>query len=99
MSPPALRVLAVVGSLQKASITRVVISFVAERLTAAGCSVDLLDFCKEPLALYNPEVAHDLEGYLPSRRGSMLPMSLCRHPGLPRQCQQRYEEFSRSFLA
>ena len=63
MSPPALRVLAVVGSLQKASITRVVISFVAERLTAAGCSVDLLDFCKEPLALYNPEVAHDLEGY------------------------------------
>ncbi len=58
-----LRVLAVVGSLQKASVTRTVIHHVAERLNQAGCTVDVLDFLKEPLALYNPDTAHGLPGY------------------------------------
>jgi FMN reductase len=58
-----LNVLAVVGSLQRDSITRVVIHHVAERLRAAGCAVDVLDFQKEPLALYNPDTAHELPGY------------------------------------
>lgn len=63
MSESALKVLAVVGSLQQGSITRVVVLHVAERLRQAGCQVDLLDFLQEPLALYNPDTAHDLPGY------------------------------------
>jgi FMN reductase len=58
-----LKVLAVVGSLQRNSITRVVIHHVAEQMQRAACAVDLLDFLKEPLALYNPDTAHDLPGY------------------------------------
>lgn len=58
-----LKVLAVIGSLQRGSITRVVVHHVADRLTHAGCAVDVLDFLKEPLALYNPDTAHDLPGY------------------------------------
>jgi NAD(P)H-dependent FMN reductase len=63
MAEPSLNVLAVVGSLQRASTTRVVIGHVARQLEAAGCEVDVLDFQKEPLALYNPDTAHDLPGY------------------------------------
>src|SRR5882672_10514795 len=58
-----LKILAVVGSLQRESVTRAVIGYVAERLGAEGCAVDVLDFEKEPLALYNPDTAHDLPGY------------------------------------
>lgn len=63
MPETALNVLAVVGSLHRESVTRMVIAHVAERLRADGCSVDVLDFEKEPLALYNPDTAHDLPGY------------------------------------
>lgn len=63
MPKDQLKVLAVAGSLQRASVTRVVINHVAEQLRAADCLVDLLDFLKEPLALYNPDTAHDLPGY------------------------------------
>ena len=63
MAEPSLNVLAVVGSLQRESVTRVVIHHVAERLRTDGCLVDLLDFLKEPLALYNPDTAHELPGY------------------------------------
>jgi NAD(P)H-dependent FMN reductase len=63
MSETPLNVLAVIGSLQRDSVTRVVLRYVAQELQAAGCSVDLLDLEKEPLALYNPDVAHDLPGY------------------------------------
>jgi NAD(P)H-dependent FMN reductase len=63
MSEKPLHILAVVGSLQRDSVTRVVVLYVARELQAAGCSVDLLDLGKEPLALYNPDVAHDLPGY------------------------------------
>ena len=63
MAETPLKVLAVVGSLQRESVTRAVIHHVAERLRAEGCTVDLLDFLKEPLALYNPDVAHELPGY------------------------------------
>jgi FMN reductase len=61
--PDSLNVLAVVGSLHRDSVTRIVVQHVAKELRAAGCHVDLLDFEKEPLALYNPDVAHDLPGY------------------------------------
>ena len=63
MAEPSLNVLAVVGSLQKGSVSRVVIGLVAEEFRTAGCKVDVLDFLKEPLALYNPDTAHDLPGY------------------------------------
>ena len=58
-----LTALAVVGSLQRESVTRVVMRHVAQQLQAAGCTVDVLDLEKEPLALYNPDTAHDLPGY------------------------------------
>ena len=63
MSATPLSILAVVGSLQRDSVTRVVVRHVAHQLEAAGCAVDVLDFDKEPLALYNPDTTHDLPGY------------------------------------
>jgi FMN reductase len=63
MAQEPLYVLAVVGSLQRSSITRVVVHHVADQLRQAGCTVDVLDFLKEPLALYNPDTAHDMPGY------------------------------------
>jgi azobenzene reductase len=64
MADRRLNVLAVVGSLQRGSVTRTVIQHVADQLMSAGCDVDVLDFLKEPLALYNPDTAHDLPGYV-----------------------------------
>src|SRR5689334_22431586 len=63
MTKASLNVLAVVGSLNRDSVTRSVIHYIAERLSNSGCAVDVLDFLKEPLALYNPDVTHDLPGY------------------------------------
>src|SRR4029079_9237387 len=63
MPESPLNVLAVVGSLHRQSVSRCVIQHVAERLRADGCSVGVLDFEKEPLALYNPDVAYDLPGF------------------------------------
>src|SRR5213595_3101806 len=63
MSDQPLHVLAVVGSLNPSSITRSVMVDVADRLRAEGCSVDLLDFEKEPLPLYNPESAYNAPGF------------------------------------
>src|SRR6266403_109705 len=63
MSDQPLQVLAVVGSLNPSSITRAVVLHVAERLRADGCSVDVLDFEKEPLPLYNPEKAAQAPGF------------------------------------
>src|SRR5207247_5409010 len=45
------------------SVVRSVIAHVAKRFRADGCMVDVLDFEKEPLALYNPDTAHELPGY------------------------------------
>src|SRR5205823_4041312 len=63
MSDQPLHVLAVIGSLNPSSVTRLVMVDVADRLRAEGCSVDLLDFEKEPLPLYNPESAYDAPGF------------------------------------
>lgn len=59
MSEASLKILAVVGSLHRASVTRTVILHAAQQLQDGGCSVDILDFEKEPLALYNPDTAHE----------------------------------------
>jgi len=58
-----LNVLAVVGSLHRDSVTRTVVQYVAKELQQSGCAVDILDFEREPLGLYNPDTAHDLPGY------------------------------------
>ena len=56
---PVLRILAVAGSLNSDSLTRVVVGEAARQLTALGCAVDLLDLLQEPLPLYNPDTAYD----------------------------------------
>jgi NAD(P)H-dependent FMN reductase len=63
MTEHSVKVLAVVGSLQRESVTRIVLHEVARRLQGSSCAVDVLDFQKEPLALYNPDTAHELPGY------------------------------------
>lgn len=63
MSETKLHVLAVVGSLHHGSSLRVVISDVAEQLKGSGCEIDLLDFQKEPLPLFNPETSHAAPGF------------------------------------
>jgi FMN reductase len=63
MGESSLQILSVVGSLHRDAVTRTVVAHVAKRLRACGCHVDILDFFKEPLALYNPDTAHELPGY------------------------------------
>jgi len=59
MSETTLNILAVIGSLHSKSVTRTVVQHAARQLEKEGCSVDTLDFEKEPLALYNPDTAHE----------------------------------------
>ncbi len=63
MTERSLKVLAVVGSLNRASATRGVILYVATQLRALGCEVDVLDLTEEPLALFNPDSAHGAAGF------------------------------------
>src|SRR6266481_6918129 len=58
-----LNVLAVVGSLNRTSSTRTVVTHVARQLKAAGVVTDVLDLLDEPLALFNPDSAHEAEGF------------------------------------
>jgi NAD(P)H-dependent FMN reductase len=58
-----LRVLAVVGSLNRSSSTRAVIKHLVSQLQSLGCSTDLLDLLEEPLALFNPDYSHGAEGF------------------------------------
>ena len=58
-----LSILAVIGSLNESSVTRVVINHLATQLRAAGCSVDVLDLREEALPLYDPDAAYDRPGY------------------------------------
>ena len=60
----SLNVLAVVGSLNKTSVTRVVVLRAALELSAHGCRLDVLDLMAEPLELYNPDSAYTSAKYL-----------------------------------
>lgn len=60
MSVSSLNVLAVVGSLNLDSVTRVAIGHVAALLQNAGCAVDVVDLLAEPLPLYKPDSACDI---------------------------------------
>jgi FMN reductase len=59
----SLRVLAVAGSFNRDSATRIVIGEAARRLAKLGCHVDLLDFEIEPLPLFNPHTAYDAPSF------------------------------------
>jgi FMN reductase len=63
MSDSKLKILAVIGSLHRKSVTGTVLHHVARELENEGCHVDVLDFAKEPLALYNPDTAHEGPAY------------------------------------
>ena len=63
MTESPLHVLAVVGSLNRTSSTRLVVTRTAEQLRAAGAIVDILDLLDEPLPLFNPDSAHQSEGF------------------------------------
>ncbi|HWN96313.1 MAG TPA: NAD(P)H-dependent oxidoreductase [Methylomirabilota bacterium] len=65
MPEPALNVLAVVGSLNRNSVTRIAVTDVAEKLRVRGSTVDVLDFFHEPLALFNPDSVYDSAPYKP----------------------------------
>jgi NAD(P)H-dependent FMN reductase len=65
MPESTLNVMAVVGSLHQNSVTRVVVEDMAARLKSQGCTVDILDLQKEPLALYNPDTAYEAAGFKP----------------------------------
>ena len=61
--PESLQVLAVIGSLNRRSVTRIVVQDAAEKLRTRGCAVDMLDFADEPLALFNTDTAYESEAY------------------------------------
>lgn len=63
MSAHPLNVLAVAGSLNRASATRAVTHLIADQLAAGGARVDLLDLLEEPLALFNPDSSHAHENF------------------------------------
>lgn len=65
MAESDLNVLAVVGSLNRNSVTRIVVNAVGETLRGRGCIVDVLDFFHEPLALFNPDSAYGSAHYRP----------------------------------
>ncbi|MGV3775050.1 MAG: NADPH-dependent FMN reductase [Verrucomicrobiales bacterium] len=58
-----LKVLAVAGSLNEKSVTRVVIQEIAAQLRERGAEVDIVDFYREPLAMFNPELAYKADYY------------------------------------
>lgn len=63
MPENTLNILAVAGSLNESSVTRLVVHHLGEQLRAAGCQVDVLDLRKETLPLFDPEVAYTQPSY------------------------------------
>src|SRR3954468_16200602 len=63
MIEPPLKVLAVVGSLNRNSSLRHVLQHAARQLRALRAEVDMLDLLEEPLALFNPDSAHAVTGF------------------------------------
>jgi FMN reductase len=63
MTSSSVNVLAVAGSLNRNSVTCVVIKEIAGQLRQAGAQVDVLDLAEEPLPLFNPESSHAQESF------------------------------------
>lgn len=53
-----LKILLVVGSLRRNSVSRVVLNHLAKLLTERGCAPEVLDLADEELPLYNPDEAY-----------------------------------------
>jgi len=64
MSESPLNVLAIAGSMNRKSVTRIVINHIADQLRADGCAVDVLDLQNEPLPLYNPDTSYNTPEFL-----------------------------------
>jgi NAD(P)H-dependent FMN reductase len=63
MTEMPLHILAVVGSLNRDSSTRVAMAHVVEQLRKSGATVDVVDLLDEPLALFNPDSSHGAKGF------------------------------------
>lgn len=63
MTQGPLHVLGVVGSLNRASSTRIVVKYVVNQLESLGCTTEILDLLDEPLALFNPDSSHTAEAF------------------------------------
>jgi FMN reductase len=63
MTPEPLRIMAVIGSLHRDSVTRIVLAEITKKLEAVGGVVDVLDFEREPLPLYNPDTSYDAAAF------------------------------------
>lgn len=63
MTQSGLKIMAVVGSLNRASATRLVVAHAASQLRNQGATVDVLDLLDEPLALFNPDSARQSQGF------------------------------------
>ena len=61
----SLNVMAVVGSLQEKSITRVAVRHVVDGLEAAGCTVDWLDLAETNLPMVNTDTTFGAAHYAP----------------------------------
>lgn len=57
------------------------IKHIADELQKAGCTVDVLDFKKEPLALFDPDTTYQLPGYTElQRRGDLADVIILATP-------------------
>ena len=54
-----------VGTINEKSVLWPVVNILAERFRQLGCEVDLLDFAREPLPLFNVDTAYTQAGYAP----------------------------------
>jgi NAD(P)H-dependent FMN reductase len=63
MTETPLHILAVVGSLNRDSSTRVAMAHVVDQFRKAGATVDVVDLLNEPLALFNPDSSHRAKGF------------------------------------
>lgn len=65
MEGDTLNIMTVASSLNKQSVTRVVILDVSDALKADGCNVDMLDLAKEPLPMVNTDTTFGADYYAP----------------------------------
>src|ERR1051326_1047186 len=68
MSNSELQILAVVGSLNQNSVTRVVVQYAGEALARLGCRVDIFDPVREHLPLFNPDSSYSAAHYDPLQK-------------------------------
>lgn len=63
MTAAPLNILAVVGTHTRGSVLSIVVAHAAREWKTSGCSVDVLELEREPLALFNPDLTRHQPGY------------------------------------